>query len=93
MKTNVNICMALKDNYTVFECYFRQNLSKNSIHLEKCLGGMWPTKSNAKYKFMEARSLQINMTNTRMVSNVDSFIAYKACRTNDVSVQAGGPLN
>lgn len=54
---------------------------------------MWPTKSNAKYKFMEARSLQINMTNTRMVSSVDSFTAYKACRTNDVSVQAGGPLN
>lgn len=56
---------------------------------------MWPTKSNAKYKFMEARSLQINMTNTRMVSNVDSFTAYKACRTNDVSGQAGGagPLN
>lgn len=54
---------------------------------------MWPTKSNAKYKFMEARLLQINMINTRMVSNVDSFTAYKACRTNDVSVQAGGPLN
>lgn len=31
------------------------------------------------------------MTNTMMVSNVDSFTAYKACRTNDVSGQAGGP--
>lgn len=54
---------------------------------------MWPTKSNAKYKFMEAHSQQINMINTWMVSNVDSFTAYTACRTNDVSGQAGGPLN
>lgn len=54
------------------------------------LGEMWPPKSNAKYKFMEAHSLQINMINTRMGSNVDSYTAYKACRTNDVSGQAGG---